>query len=125
MNDRLKTSSLVGEKLKELQSKTNFTPNILARLAVSFSLTKPEVPSPEIKTGPKSLEFNRTTLTGEYDYAYKALIAQHANEEISDEEFFPDLFNAHLERGIRLLENEYKHSGNAEKFMSNILEFKI
>lgn len=123
MNYRLKLSKRTSDKLKDLQPQTNLTPNILARLAVGMSLTidtQPELPNIKEAGG---LEINRHTLTGDYDFIYKALITQHANREVSDEEYFPTLFNAHLERGIVLLENEYKHAGNHDKFLTNLLQY--
>jgi DNA sulfur modification protein DndE len=121
MNFRLKTSKNTEEKLKQLQSTTNITPNILARIAVSLSLNDPSPVGTEAIPS-NGLDFNRTTLTGEYDYIYKALIAQHSQKEISDDEFFPDLFNAHLERGVRLLFNEYQFAGNYEKLITNLIQ---
>lgn len=120
MNFQLKTSNYVAERLKQLHSSTNLTPNILARLALALSLRQegvPEIPQSEAN----GRDFNRNTLTGEHDYLYRTLIAQHANREISDEEFFPGLFNAHLERGVRLLSGEYQHAGNFDKFIINLL----
>ncbi len=118
---RLKTTKYTSDKLKQLQSTTNITPNILSRIAVSLSLNQEEVPEiPKAEAG--GLDFNRNTLTGEFDYIYKAMITQHAEREISDNEFFPDLFNAHLERGIRLLSNEYQHAGNIDKFLTNLFD---
>ncbi|WP_085524480.1 DNA sulfur modification protein DndE [Tuberibacillus sp. Marseille-P3662] len=119
MNFRLKTSKHTGERLKTLHSSTNLTPNILARLAVSFSLRLENVPEDESESS--GLEFNRNTLTGEHDYLYKALITQHANREVTDEEYFPSFFKAHLERGITILDNEYRHAGNADRFFQNLL----
>lgn len=120
MNFRLRTSKYAAETLKQLQSTTSLTPNILARIAVSLSL---KISDPVTETVPdqNGLEIPRNVLTGEYDYIYKALIAQHCGREISDEEYFPDLFNAHLERGVRLLYNEYRHAGNYEKLIKNLL----
>jgi DNA sulfur modification protein DndE len=120
MNFRLKTTSYVADRLKQLQSSTGLTPNILARIAVSLSLKQKSTPStPSSESG--GLDFNRNTLTGEHDYLYRALIAQHAQREVTDNEFFPDLFNAHLERGVRLLSSEYQHAGNYDKFILNLL----
>jgi DNA sulfur modification protein DndE len=120
MNFRLKTSSYVADRLKQLQSSTNLTPNILARIAVSLSLKQDSIPAPPSSEA-GGLEFNRNTLTCEHDYLYRALIAQHAQREVSDDEFFPELFNAHLERGVRLLSGEYQHAGNYDKFILNLL----
>ncbi|MCP3742479.1 DNA sulfur modification protein DndE [Rossellomorea sp. BNER] len=120
MNFQLKTSNYVAERLKQLHASTNLTPNILARLAIALSLKQegiPDIPRSESN----GRDFNRNTLTGEHDYLYRALMAQHANREVSDEEFFPGLFNAHLERGIRLLSGEYQHAGNYDKFILNLL----
>jgi DNA sulfur modification protein DndE len=121
MNFRLKTSKFTGEKLKQLQSTTNLTPNILVRIAIGLSLQQKGTPEVTLSDN-NGLEFNRNTLTGEYDYIFKALITQHTNREINEEEYFPELFNAHLERGVRLLANEYQHAGNAEKLMINLLQ---
>jgi DNA sulfur modification protein DndE len=119
MNFRLKTSKYVADRLKQLQSATNLTPNILARLAVSLSI-KETTSLSKMTPDSNGLEFNRHTLTGEFDSIYKALIAQKENREITDEEYFPTLFNLHLERGIRLLTNEYQYAGNFEKFITNL-----
>lgn len=123
MNFRLKTSANAQEKLLSLQSATGFTWNILSRLAVSLSLKDPSMPAPvEDKNG---LEIHRNAMTGENDYIFKALIRQHASKNISDEEYFPNLFNAHLERGISILENEYKYAGNYEKFLLTLLKMEV
>lgn len=123
MIHRLKLSNNTSEILKELQSSTQLTPNILARLAVGASLTlnsQPEIPNYRSNNG---LEINRQTFTGEYDQIYKTLISQHVGKLLTDEEYFPTLFNAHLERGISIIQNEYKYAGNAEKFYENMLKF--
>jgi DNA sulfur modification protein DndE len=122
MNFTLKTSKYTSDTLKQLHATTNITPNILARIAVALSLRQPHLLTAEGNNETSGgLEINRNTLTGEYDYIFKALIAQHCKREISDEEYFPTLFNAHLERGIRILANEYRHSGNYEKLIRYLL----
>ncbi|MGG3563168.1 DNA sulfur modification protein DndE [Neobacillus rhizosphaerae] len=120
MNFRLKTSKDTGEKLVSLQATTGLTWNILSRIAVSLSLR--ELSMPDLVENKSGVDIHRNAMTGEHDYIYKALIRQHAQRNISDEEYFPDLFNAHLERGIVLLENEYKHAGNYDKLLQNLLK---
>lgn len=122
MNFRLKTSKETGEKLVALQATTGLTWNILSRLAVSLSLNDPTIP--ELVENKSGVEIHRNAMTGENDYVYKALIRQHAQRNVPDEEYFPDLFNAHLERGISLLDNEYKHAGNYEKFLQNLIKME-
>ncbi|HEY0826850.1 MAG TPA: DNA sulfur modification protein DndE [Bacilli bacterium] len=123
MKFQLKTSRFTADRLNELQTVTKITPNILARIAVSLSISK-EILEPAEVSERNGRDFNRDTLTGEYDYMYKALIAQHLGREISDEEYFPELFNAHLERGVRILSNEYKYSRNIENFILNLVTNK-
>lgn len=121
MQFRLKTSKAAADRLKDLQNATGLTPNILARFAVTLSLKEPQPVSPIVKDV-SGLEFNRNTLTGSYDFVFKALITQREKREISDEEYFPVLFNAHLERGCKLLENEYQYAGNSTKLITNLLD---
>ncbi|WP_280771816.1 DNA sulfur modification protein DndE [Salipaludibacillus daqingensis] len=122
MNFRLKTSKYAEEKLKQLQAATGITPNILSRIAVSLSLNDQSEVTADSVPNANGQEFNRNTLTGEYDYVYNTLIAQHAKREVKDEEYFPGLFNAHLERGIRMLSNEYQYAGNYEKLITNLIK---
>ncbi|USL34836.1 DNA sulfur modification protein DndE [Priestia megaterium] len=123
MNFRLKTSNETGERLASLQSTTGLTWNILSRIALALSLRDPSMP--DLVENKSGVDINRNAMTGEHDYIYKALIRQHAQRNISDEEYFPDLFNAHLERGIVLLENEYKHARNYDKLLLNLLKMEV
>ncbi|KRF01087.1 DNA sulfur modification protein DndE [Paenibacillus sp. Soil766] len=121
MQFRLKTSKSTADRLKLLQDSTGLTPNILSRIAIMLSLREPKKIS-ALSKDVGGIEFNRNTLTGTYDYVFKALITHHEEREITDEEYFPNLFNAHLERGSKLLENEYQYAGNYQKFITNLVE---
>ncbi|WP_375105963.1 DndE family protein [Lysinibacillus fusiformis] len=123
MNFRLKTSKETGEILKSLQNSTGLTWNILSRIAVSLSLNDPEQP-PTVKDT-SGVDIHRNAMTGDYDYVYKALIRQHAGYHVKEEDYFPDLFNKHLERGILLLEGEYRLAGNYEKLLKNLCKNEI
>ncbi|OLO26232.1 DNA sulfur modification protein DndE [Priestia megaterium] len=123
MNFRLKTSKETGERLVSLQATTGLTWNILSRIALALSLKDPSMP--DLVENKSGVDINRNAMTGEHDYIYKALIRQHAKRNVSDEEYFPDLFNAHLERGIVLLENEYKHARNYDKLLLNLLKMEV
>ncbi len=120
MKFQLRTSKIVEKMIMELFAVTKITPNILARIAVALSISR-DPSQPQESSDRSGKEFNRDTLTGEYDYIFKALIAQHAGREITDEEYFPSLFNAHLERGIRILSNEYKYAKNIENLVRNLI----
>lgn len=116
MNYKLRTSKKAEGDLKTLQNNTRLQPFLLARLAISLSLKEENpVDVNEVKdiTG---LEFNRNTLTGEYDGLYKSLVVQRLGRPLTDEEFFPGYVKAHLERGLPLLSEYYQYAGNVEKF---------
>lgn len=124
MNFTLRTSKYAKETLNQLHSATGITPNILARYAVSLSIRNSILDKnvePILQDFSDGLPFNRSTLTGEYDYIFKALISQVAEKEITDEEYFPGYFSAHLERGIRSLAGEYKSAGNSERFLRALI----
>lgn len=118
----LKTSKYTTESLKQLQASLPYSRNIIARLAVGLSLRIPEPVNIVSLDTTGGFEIARNLLTGEHDFIYRSLIAQHCKREITDEEFFPGLFQAHIERGIRILMNEYKHAGNYEKLIKNLLQ---
>ncbi|ARF14004.1 DNA sulfur modification protein DndE [Sporosarcina ureae] len=120
MNFRLKTSSSTGEKILALQTNTGLTWNILARIAIALSLKDPSLP--ENVTNRGGLEIHRNALTGEMDFVYKTIIKQHSQRNVPEDEYFPDLFNAHLERGMAILDNEYRYAGNFEKLLLSLLE---
>lgn len=121
MNFRLKTTKETGETLKNLHNSTGLTPNLLSRIAVSLSVLQPELPE-NVESDRDGLEFNRNTLTGDHDYFYKSIIIQHTNHSVTESDYFPTLFNAHLTRGVKLLNEEYKHSGNYNKLLKNLLK---
>lgn len=124
MNFTLKTSKYTKETLLQLQASTGITPNILIRYAVALSLkneNSEQTLEPISKDFNDGLVLNRNTVTGEFDYIFRAMITQAAGRELTDEEFFPGFFNAHLERGIRPLAAEYKSAGNPEKFIRALL----
>ena len=120
MNFRLKTSAHTGELLQELQRRTGLRWNALARLAVAYSLQHPTEPVAVEDT--KGVEIHRNALTGEHDYVYKALIRQHPGREIPEEEYFPDYFNAHIERGINELYSDYQLAGNIDQWLETVLK---
>lgn len=120
MNFTLKTSKYTKDTLLQLQASTGITPNILIRYAVALSLKKGDI-EPLKNDFSDGLVLNRNTVTGEYDYIFRAMITQVANKELTDEEYFPGYLNAHLERGVRALAAEYKSAGNYEKFIRALL----
>lgn len=117
---RLRTSAKCQRTLAELQSKTNITPNILCRYAISLSvLEDTPVDIDKVKDN-SGQEFNRQILLGKYDTVFKAIISQKEGRHLADEEYFPVYTKAHIERGVELLKNTYDLSGNKDKFLINL-----
>lgn len=117
---RLKTSAKCQRTLADLHSKTNITPNILCRYAISLSVlqdTPVDINKVKDSTGQ---EFNRQILTGRYDSIFKAIITQKEGRILDDEEYFPTYIKAHIERGVELLKNNYDLTGNKDKFLINL-----
>ena len=121
MKFRLMTSKKTGDILKLLHNKSNLRPNILARISINLSLLE-DTPPEDKDFNNKGLEFHRNVLFGEYDRLFKAIFAQNLGREIEEEEFFPDLTKLHLERGSKLLKNEYEYSGNFKRFLYKYIE---
>jgi DNA sulfur modification protein DndE len=96
-----------SNRLRFLAGKTGLTPNLLCRFGLCLSLTEPTVPNP--KDFPEEdREFNRYTLLGEFDATYMALLKQRCHEDKVNRAQLPDMFRAHLNRGITLLQRRVR-----------------
>lgn len=125
MNTRLKTSKNIEQKLNELHASLKFSSKAaVARIAIGLSLKDVNDPRTQLEhlvSDTSGFEFQRHTLTGDFDEIYKIMILQHINTEIDEDSYFPSLVNAHIERGINFLYSEYKMAGNREKLMIYLL----
>lgn len=97
---RIRLSEKATTRLSLLKGRTGLTPNILARLAICYSLNDQQVPNPQ-SYDEKGQEINRFTLTGEWDLLFVALLKERCIKDGLDPEtdFFPQ-FRAHLNRGV-------------------------
>lgn len=73
-----------------------------------MSLTEPQVPEPG-RYDEDGLEFNRSTLLGEWDDLYEALLRQRLADDGLDPvtDFYPQL-RAHMNRGAELVCNRIR-----------------
>jgi len=67
-------------------------------------------------------EFNRYTLTGEYDDYFKAMIVQAEGKNMSDDEFFTKYLRKHIERGIEIMHKEYQRVGSKFTYLSKLAD---
>ncbi|MEJ8555492.1 DndE family protein [Tepidibacter sp. Z1-5] len=121
MGFRLKTSKKTKKIFEELGKSTNLKPFALSKLSIALSLTD-ENPIDNYTSDTNGLELNRQTITAQYDTIYKALMQEHANKHLTDDEYFPTHTKLHIDRGAEMLKNKYVYSTNLENFITQILK---
>ena len=122
MGFRLKTSKRTKEIFEELGGSSNLKPFALSKIAVSMSLNHDASIDEYTNDDTNGLELQRSTVTGEYDAIFKALIEINLDRHISDDEYYPYYMKLHMDRGAELLYNKYKYSGGSlEKFLTQVL----
>lgn len=122
MQTRLRTSKEAKEILLALNSALRMSSNaIILRYAIirSIQADKKIEEDPDAKVMNNSgFEITRNTLFGDKEIVYKLLLN---GNQMDDEEFFPKLVNMHIERGLKIMERDYKLAGNKEKFIKNYI----
>ena len=110
---KLKTSKKTSEIIDHLEVATNMPCFTLVKLAMALSLrsNKP-FREDDFQTNTLGRELNRQTITGDADATYKCLMELYAQKHLTDDEFFPMHVKAHIDRGIILLEQEARYSGD-------------
>lgn len=122
MITRLRTSKESKDILLSLNSVLRMSSYaIILRYAIARSLQSKK----DINVDPDStilnnsgFEITRKTLFGDNEVLYKVLMGA---ENLDDEVFFPKLTNMHIERGLKIMERDYKLAGNKEKFIRNYI----
>lgn len=122
MQTRLRTSKESKEILVSLNSLLKMSNNaIILRYAMIRSIQDPlpidKDPNSEVKNN-AGFEISRTTLFGENEIIYKFLMNAIT---LDDDIFFPKLVNQHIERGLKIVDRDYKLAGNKEKFIKNYI----
>jgi DNA sulfur modification protein DndE len=98
--NRIRISNSATIRLRTLKGKTGLTPNILARIALCYSLNNEKI-SNLVNVDEEGQEFNRYTLTGEYDSYFIALIKERCIQDgLDPEKQFMKQFKLHLNNGI-------------------------
>ncbi|RJQ15957.1 DNA sulfur modification protein DndE [Candidatus Woesearchaeota archaeon] len=98
--NRIKISTDATARLKVLKGRTGLTPNILARIALCYSLNTQRITN-IVKPDEEGQEFNRYTLTGEYDAYFVALVKERCLQDgLDPEKNFIEQFKIHLNNGI-------------------------
>jgi len=110
--NKVKLDVELTTKVRTLKARTGLNPNILCRIGFCLSLNEPGIPNTEryLEDG---MEFNRYTLTGEWDSLFIALLKERCLQDgINLKENLEEQFMAHLNRGVSLIYNRIKNLNN-------------
>ena len=121
MINKLRTSKETMDTFVSIGNSQGLQPFALSKIAIALSVHKGELEPVDLSPNNEGLELNRQTIFGEFDALFKSLLAMSAGAELSDEEFFPKLTKAHLDRGARLLSNEMRYGMS---FYENLLSIE-
>lgn len=110
MTNKLHTSAQTQEIFNTLGQSLNLQPFILSKLAIALSIRKGKISPDDYKTDNDGLELSRQTIFGNHDLLFKSLIIDREGRAINEEEYFPGIVKAHLDRGAQLLEDEKRYT---------------
>ena len=110
MINKLHTSVQTQGIFNSLSQSLGLQPFILSKLAIALSVRKGKILEEDYKTDNDGLELSRQTIFGDHDLLFKSLIINRENRAINEEEYFPTIVKAHLDRGARLLEDEKRYT---------------
>lgn len=110
MTNKLHTSVQTQEIFNTLGQSLNLQPFILSKLAIALSIRKGKISPDDYKTDNDGLELSRQTIFGNHDLLFKSLIIDREGRAINEEEYFPGIVKAHLDRGAQLLEDEKRYT---------------
>lgn len=107
--NRIYVGEEVDIKLRTLKSRTGLTPNLICRLGFCLSISEPNVPDPKLYSGGQEREFNRYTLTGQWDLFFFSLLRERLiSDKLDIKDNLEVQFKAHLSRGVFLLSQRLK-----------------
>lgn len=124
MTNKLHTSKQTQQIFTNLGQSLNLPPYILAKLAIALSVRDGQLRPVDFETNNEGIELSRQTIFGDHDLLFKITIINTEKKAITEDEFFPGMVKAHLDRGAKLLENEKKYSKDIYNHLCN-LDFNI
>ena len=108
--NRIYVGEDVDQRLRNLKARTSLTPNLLCRLGYCLSLAEQNIPDSQLYAEGQAREFNRYTLTGQWDVFFFALLRQRLVQDgLEPEAHLEAQFKAHLSRGVLMLYQRLKN----------------
>lgn len=112
MPSNLHPSKATGEFLEDVLARnTGIIKAIWARIAISRSLSLPDLPDEHKKADNLGTELTEKSIFGDQRNLFHAAFTVKHGRRISDEEFFPRLCKVHLERGAEMLRTDWDLAG--------------
>jgi DNA sulfur modification protein DndE len=107
--NRIYVGEEVDKRLRVLKARTGLTPNLLCRLGFCLSLEREGSPDPNLYADGQVREFNRYTLTGQWDTFFFTLLKERlVRDGLDVEKELESQFKAHLSRGVLLLDQRIR-----------------
>ena len=110
MTNKLHTSLRTQEIFSSLGQSLSLQPFILSKLAIALSIRKGALVPSDFETDNNGLELSRQVIFGDHDLLFRSLIVKNEGRAIREDDYFPDLVKAHLDRGAKLLEDEKRYT---------------
>ncbi len=120
MTNKLHTSKETQEIFTSLGQSLGLQPFILSKLAIALSVRKGNLSQDDYITDNDGLELSRQTIFGDHDLLFKTIIVNTRGEITSEEEYFPSIVKAHLDRGAKLLNDEKRYSKDFYNHLCNL-----
>lgn len=112
MFSQIRTSSRNREIVVELTHKFNLgAENIIARIAIGYSLQSGEKFSPFAVKDSGGKEYSKSVLFGNYYFIYESLICTHYQINCNDKDL-PRYFKIHLDDGLQRIYDDVKDNPN-------------
>lgn len=116
---KLHTSKETQEIFSKVGSISGLQPFALAKISIALSIRHGVLNEQDFTTNSDGQELNRQTIFGEHDLLLRCLIVCNEGHAVTEDEYFPQLVKAHLDRGARLLREEARYSKN---FYTNLCQ---
>lgn len=106
---KLRTSKETQKIFESIGTTEGLQPFALAKIAIALSIRSGQLETKDFQSNAEGLELNRQTIFGEQEMMFRALLTMEYQTVLADEDFFPRITKAHLDRGAVVLQNEAKY----------------
>lgn len=127
MFNQIRTSKENKDIVTQLTRKLNLgTENIIARMALSYSVSKGHMFNLNAISDSNGKEYSRSVLFGDYDDLYVGLICTHYGIYKTDKDL-GKYVKIHIDDGLHLINEELQQANNIDgfDFLSELISEKI